>query len=250
MKRTTTVNPALTSGATVSFWINSVTPLQFEALNQDIQTEVLVAGGGIAGLTTAYMLAKTGKQVVLVEDGFIGSGESGRTTAHLAYALDDRYYDIEQLFGEEGSRLAAESHRAAIDQIESHIQELHIDCHFKRVDGYLFLHPSDKLSNLEKELAATHKAGLPTQWMNQVPGMAETNGPCIAFPNQAQMHIMKYLHGLAAGFVQLGGKIYTQSKATNISKHGVTCNGYAISAQHIVVATNTPVNDVVTMHTK
>jgi glycine/D-amino acid oxidase-like deaminating enzyme len=250
MKRSTTLDPSLTSGVNVSFWINTVTPLQFEQLNQDIRTEVLIIGGGISGMTTAYLLAKAGKQVVLVEDGFIGSGETGRTTAHCTCALDDRYYEIEQIFGEDGSRQAAESHSAAIDQIERLVQELQIDCNFKRVDGYLFLHPSDKRSNLEKELAATQKAGLPTQWMDKVPGITAESGPCIAFPNQGQMHIMNYLHGLANGFVQLGGKIYTQSKATDIDKHGATCNGHTITAQQIVVATNTPVNDLVTMHTK
>lgn len=79
----------------------------------------MVVGAGIAGLSTAYLLGQAGKQVVL-EDGELASGESGRTTAHLFNALDDRYAHLEQLFGLEGARLAAESHTAAFAQIDKH----------------------------------------------------------------------------------------------------------------------------------
>jgi Glycine/D-amino acid oxidases (deaminating) len=244
------IDPSLTSGANVSSWINTVTPLQFAPLQQDLNTEVLVIGGGISGVTTAWLLAKAGKQVVLIEDGFIGSGETGRTTAHCTWALDDRFSNIEQIFGEEKSRLAAESHAEAINQIERNVQELNIDCNFKRVDGYLYLHPSDKLKTLQQEFEAIQRTGQEVQWMEQTPFIAGTNSPCIVFPNQAQFHILRYLHGLANGFVERGGRIYTQSAATAIKKNQVACNGYTITAQQIVVATNTPVNDVVTMHTK
>ena len=241
---------SLTSGENISYWTQSVEPLQFEQLSQDINAEVLIVGGGIAGLTTGYLLAKAGRQVVLVDDGLIGSGETGRTTAHLTCALDDRYYNLEEIFGKDGSRLAAESHREAINQIERTVNELHIDCNFQRLNGYLFLHPTDKRKNLEKELLATQQAGLNTLWLESTPGIAADAGPSIEFPHQAQFHIMKYLHGLARGFTLLGGKIFTQSKAVNINKNGAVCNGYKISARHIVVATNSPVNDLVTMHTK
>lgn len=244
-------NPAtLTSGENVSYWIDSVQPLPFERLNQDIDTEVLIIGGGISGLTAGYLLAKAGRQVVLVDDGLIGSGESGRTTAHLTCALDDRYYTLEEIFGKEGSKLAAESHREAINQIERNVHELSIDCNFQRLNGYLFLSPSDKRKNLEKEFEATQRAGLNTRWLDSLVNIAADAGPCILFPDQAQFHIMKYLHGLAKGFTSLGGKIYTQSKAMDINKNGAICNGHKITAHHIIVATNTPVNDLVTMHTK
>ena len=79
-----------------------------------------VIGAGIAGLTTAYLLTQVGKSVVVLDDGGIGSGMTGVTTAHLVNALDDRYFDLERLHGEHGARLAAESHTAAIDRIETH----------------------------------------------------------------------------------------------------------------------------------
>jgi len=240
----------ISSGENLSYWVDSVKPMAFEKLNSNLETEVLVIGGGIAGLSVAYNLLKNGKKVVLVEDGYIGSGESGRTTAHLTAALDDRYYHLEKIFGEDGARLAAESHTAAIDWIERICMENRIDCNFRRVDGYLFLHPSDELKNLDKEMEATTRAGLETTMLKEIPGIKARSGPCICFPKQGQFHIMKYLKGLAKAITDLGGKIYTETRATDIKEDGADCNGFHITAEQVVVATNSPENNRVTMHSK
>ncbi len=241
---------AVTSGEDKSYWSASVQPTGFEPLNKDIVTDVLIIGGGIAGLTTAYLLSQKNKNIVLVEDGLIASGESGRTTAHITHALDDRYFNIEKIYGAEGSRLAAESHTAAINWIDNTISKENIDCDFARLDGYLFLHPYDKPENLEKEFEATRKAGLPTIWLEKIPGIENESGHCIQFPHQAQFHIIPYLSGLADAVIKNGGEIYTNTHATDINEDGAKCNGYTVKANHIVVATNSPVNDLVTMHTK
>ncbi|MFD1605398.1 FAD-dependent oxidoreductase [Flavobacterium artemisiae] len=242
---------SITSGDNVSFWIDTTSILAFDKVTQDISTEVLVIGGGIAGLTTAYKLLKAGKKVVLVEDGFLGSGETGRTTAHLTCALDDRYYYLESTFGKESAKLAAESHTAAIDEIEKIVTDLNIDCSFKRVSGYLFLHPSDKEKNLDEEFKATVNAGINTSMMLNIPYLAGAeNQRSIKFRNQAQFHILHYLKGLAEAVKALGGTIFTEAHAENITKEGASVNGFDFKADHIVVATNTPINDVLTMHTK
>lgn len=241
----------ITSGDNVSFWIDSAPMISCNKPDQDIETEVLVIGGGIAGLTTAYNLLQKGKKVVLVEDGLIGSGETGRTTAHLSNALDDRYYEIENMLGEEAAALAAESHTAAIDEIEKNVISLGIDCSFKRVNGYLFLHPNDKEENLDKEYEATQRAGLQTFLSEDTPLIAGgENIRSLQFKNQGQFHILRYIKGLADAITNLGGVIYTEAHAENISKKGAEVNGFTFSAEHIVVATNTPINDRVTMHTK
>jgi glycine/D-amino acid oxidase-like deaminating enzyme/nitrite reductase/ring-hydroxylating ferredoxin subunit len=241
----------ITSGRNVSFWIDSASILTYSIPQNDIDTEVLVIGGGIAGLTTAYKLLEAGKKVVIVEDGFIGSGETGRTTAHLSNAFDDRYYYLEETFGKETAALAGESHTTAIDEIERIVMTLGIDCSFKRLNGYLFLHESDKEDNLDKEFQATQSAGLQTSLSKETPGISGgENLRCLIFNNQAQFHILKYLNGLAEAITSMGGTIFTLAHAENISKEGAQVNGYFFSAKHIVVATNSPINNIVTMHTK
>ena len=242
----------MTSGANIPFWfIEAIGSLDFGPLQQDIETDILVIGGGIAGLTTAYNLSKEGRQVILVEDGHIASGETGRTTAHITCALDDRYFIIEDKFDAKTSQLAANSHMAAIEFISRTVKQNEIDCNFKKVDGYLFLHSSDKKETLEKEYAATKNAGVRTEMLKSIPGIEGEEGSwCIKFPDQGQFHILKYMKGLAGAFIKAGGKIYTNSKADKINSKGAQVNGFDVKAKNIVVATNTPINDLVTMHTK
>lgn len=241
----------ITSGDNRSFWISTIEPPVFEKLQHDIDTDVLVIGGGISGLTTAYCLLKSGHKVVLVEDGHIASGETGRTTAHLSFALDDHYFEIEKLFGEEKARYAFESHLAAITLIEKIVSKENIDCNFRKIDGFLFLGQGDKHDTLKKEYYATMKAGINTSLLPQTPGLLVTGDEsCLMFPDQAQFHPMKYIRGLADAIVTAGGQIYTETRAEEITREGAKANGYTIKARHIVVATNTPVNDRVTMHTK
>src|ERR1051325_12235979 len=130
-----------TSGTTLSIWTATTVEPRQSPLNHDMSAHVCIIGAGIAGLTTAYLLAKEGKHVVVLDDGPIGGGMTARTTAHLTNALDDRFYELERLFGEEGSRLAAQSHAAAIDRVEAIVRKEQIDCEFERVDGYLFIPP-------------------------------------------------------------------------------------------------------------
>src|SRR5437763_16931984 len=130
-------------GDTASIWYGTFEVPTFPALNTDARSEVCVVGAGIAGLSTAYMLTKANKKVIVVDDGTIGGGESGRTTAHLANAMDDRIYVLEHVHGDEGARLIVQSHGAAIDQIEQIVRAEQIDCDFERVDGFLFLGDGD-----------------------------------------------------------------------------------------------------------
>lgn len=240
----------LTSGEHISYWTSSVKPVQFAPLTQNIETDVLVIGAGISGLTTAYCLAQTGRKVAVLEDGEIGSGETGRTTAHLTYALDDRYAWLEEKHGTAAARLMAQSHLAAIDFAEATSMKEGFDCQFRRVDGYLFLHPSDKPETLDREMEVTQRLGLPTRIIPHLADLAGDNGRALVFPNNGQFHAMLYMNGLALAIVKSGGRIYTKTRATDVSKEGAKTNGFEVKAKHVVVATNSPFNDWVTMHTK
>src|SRR5687767_2346187 len=127
-----------TSGAHVSIWTKSTETPKFPMLGHDIRVDVCVVGAGIAGLSVAHALAREKVSVAVVDDGAIGSGETGRTTAHLASAVDDHYHILEGIHGQEAARHVAESHAGAIDRIEAIAREEGIECGFERVDGWLF----------------------------------------------------------------------------------------------------------------
>jgi glycine/D-amino acid oxidase-like deaminating enzyme/nitrite reductase/ring-hydroxylating ferredoxin subunit len=239
-----------TSGYHDSYWTDTSTGLAAGCLNSNQQTDVVIVGGGIAGVSAAYALVKSGLKVILLEDGRIGSGETGRTTAHLVNAVDDRYTEIEKTWGTDVARLVAESHTSAINFVEEAIRNEGIACDFQRLDGFLFLHPSDKMKTLKDEFEASRNAGLNTELVPEIPGMNYQQGMALRFPNQARFHPMKYLTALAQAVIDLGGQIFEYTHVTKIDSSGVEVNGLKVSASHVVVATNSPVNNLVTMHTK
>jgi glycine/D-amino acid oxidase-like deaminating enzyme/nitrite reductase/ring-hydroxylating ferredoxin subunit len=239
----------------VSVWMASATVPSYGPLTEDTNADVCVVGAGIAGMTTAYLLARQGKSVVVLDDGPVAGGQTQRTTAHLSNAIDDRYFEIERLHGERGARLAAESHTAAIDRIEAIIREEQIDCDFERLDGYLFLPPGGDPEILDRELAAAHRADLTgVERLPRAPLASFDTGPCLRFPGQGQFHPLKYLAGLARAIGRDGGRIFTGTHAESIdggmSARVQTSTGATVTASAVVVATNTPVNDRVAIHTK
>src|SRR5438067_5158763 len=175
----------------VSVWMRTAEVPEFAPLKRDARADVCVVGAGIAGLSTAYLLARAGKSVVVLDDGPVGGGQTRRTTAHLSNEIDDRYTEIERLHGEEGARRAAESHGAAIDHIESVVAQEQIDCEFSRLDGYLFNPPGESPVGLYEEREAARKAGLAgADIVAHAPVEAFDTGPALRFPRQGQFDPM------------------------------------------------------------
>lgn len=225
------------------------------SLVQDVVTDVCVVGAGIAGMTTAYLLLREGKSVVVLDDGPIGGGQTERTTAHLSNAIDDRFVNIESWHGEAGARMAAESHTAAIDQIEAIVKDERIECDFERLDGYLVGSPGESSENLQLELLASRRAGLSqVEFIPHCPLQEFKSVPCLRFPRQGQFHPLKYLTGLNQAIQRMGGLIFTRSRVEKIESGSPasirTYQGATVSAHSVVVATNSPFNDLVTIHTK
>jgi len=242
----------ISSGDTLPFWFLQTMLPELQSLTADETTDVCVIGAGIAGLTTAYLLAKSGRQVVILEDGDIGSGETGRTTAHLFTALDERYMNLQSQWGKDATRLAAESHMKAVDLIESIIKTENIDCEFSRVDGYLFLGGTTTQKELHQEYEAAQESGVPVEWVPSVPVFE--SGEAIRFPGQGQFQINQYLVGLTNACLKMGVKIFTQTHALDTNggpqANVKTADGHFVHCKDIVLATNVPVNDTVTMYLK
>jgi glycine/D-amino acid oxidase-like deaminating enzyme/nitrite reductase/ring-hydroxylating ferredoxin subunit len=224
----------------------------YPSLGADMAAEVCVIGAGISGLTTAYLLSREGRSVVLLEGRGVGAGMSGLTTAHLSNAIDDRYLEIERLHGKEGARIAAESHTRAIQAIEDIVRRERIACDFERLDGYLFPDSAEQEDMLDLELEAARRAGVPgIEKIAHAPLPFDT-GPCLRFPGQGQFHPVKYMAGLAKAIKRNGGQIFTShvDRVDSGLPARVATGPYTITAEAVVVATNSPINDRLVIHTK
>ena len=123
-----------TSGGLEPVWIHtepySNRP-HFKKLVGNIEADVCIIGAGISGISTAYELVKRGHQTVLVEAREVLSGETGRTSGHLASDLDDGYLEIGKKFGADGAALAADSHNWALHRVGEISRELGIECEYR-----------------------------------------------------------------------------------------------------------------------
>ncbi len=217
------------------------------------EVDVVVVGAGIAGLSTAYHLLETGRSVVVLDKGEVGSGETGRSTAHVSNALDDHYSVLERIHGAQGAALAAASHSAAIESIASIVEREGIACDFQRVDGYLFAAHAREHELLKRELLAAQRAGIEAELLNGAP-LPFATGAAVRFPNQAQFQPLAYVRGLAEAVRRRGGQIITGARVLKVDEGTpvrLHCEGGAtVCARALVIATNTPIIDVFAIHTK
>ena len=241
-------------GGTTSLWMATAASPDFAPLREDVRADACVIGAGIAGLSTAYRLAAEGRSVVVLEERDLCGGQTARTTGHLCNALDDRFFDLADLFGEDGARLAAQSHAAAVDAIEATCRSEAIACDFARVDGYLVQGDGDPRTDvLEREWAAARAAGLAVERVAG-PGAFAAFGPALRFRDQARFHALRYLAGLAQAVVRHGGRIFCGTRATEVAAGRdaavATADGPTVRADAIIVATHVPFIDRLRVHTK
>lgn len=243
------------SHETVPFWIVGESLPKYPRIATDVRVDVCVVGAGMAGLSVAYEVLRSGRSVVVLDRSGVGGGETSRSTAHLGTALDDRYFVLEHLHGAKGARMAAESHAAAINRVEHIVAEEKIACGFERLDGYLVADPGDQEDLIGRELLAAHRAGLnDVEIVACAPTLALGSGRCLRFPRQAQMNPARYASGLADAITRAGGQIFSETKAQTIeggrpaTVH--TAEGPIVTADNVVVATNSPINNLFAMHTK
>jgi glycine/D-amino acid oxidase-like deaminating enzyme/nitrite reductase/ring-hydroxylating ferredoxin subunit len=241
-------------GKTSSVWMETEDVRRFPRLKAYLTDQVCIVGAGIAGLMSAYLLLKEGRSVVILEAGLLAGGETARTTAHLSFALDDRFHELERLFGERGARLAYQSHARAVDLIEEIVRREKIDCEFTRLDGYLFVPPAEAKDELDRESNAARRAGCRVEKIARAPLPGFDTGPCLRFPNQGQFNPLRFVNGLVEAIVGMGGRIYTGTRVDNAS--GGSCptvetrDGHSVRANAVILATNTPIHDNLTIHAR
>jgi glycine/D-amino acid oxidase-like deaminating enzyme/nitrite reductase/ring-hydroxylating ferredoxin subunit len=240
---------------TVSAWMATCELPRCETLSQDLETDVCIVGAGIAGLTTAYLLTKSGQRVVVLDQRHVAAGQTQRTTAHLTNAHDNFYSEVEKIHGPEGIRIAAASHTAAINRIDEIVQTEQIDCDFRRLPGFLFCAPNKSREFLDKELDAARRAGIDgLSIVERIPTLAFDTGPAIRYPRQGEFHPLKYLSHLTKVLQASGAKIYSGTPVKQVKDGSPviieTAIGPRVVAKAAVVATNSPINDLYAIHTK
>ncbi|WP_363346435.1 FAD-dependent oxidoreductase [Methylocystis echinoides] len=243
----------VTAERTTPIW--GAPDIDAEPLQGDLETEVVVIGSGIAGMSVAYELASAGKQVTVLDRGVIAGGMTARTTAHLSSYSDDGFQELIKMRGLDNARGWQYSQAAAISRIEAIQRDLGANCDFRRIDGYLFLAPETDPSVIDAELVASAQVGMLAVRQEGLPFAGEEATPALRFPDQATFHPLKYLAALSTAISKAGGRFFAFTPVVSVEeKNGgvdvATVGGAHIKAQSAVVATNAPVNDRFSIHTK
>ena len=238
-----------------SYWMETAPVIDAPALNSNVECDVAIVGSGIAGLSTAYELARQGRSVVVIDRGGIGTGMTARTTAHLATELDDFYAELVKVRGEEEARLYHQSQVAAVNRIEAICRDENLDAGFRRLDGYLIPTGEGPVADLQKEFEACRSLGVEVEWCVRAPVPGLETGRCLRFPNQGRFHPTRYLAGLARAITARGGKLYANTAHVSDREVGGAVEigtemGATIRAGAAVFATNSPTNDKVAIHAK
>lgn len=215
-----------------SIWRENIEIPKREPLNSDIETEVAVIGGGLAGILTAYFLQKQGKKVVVLEAKNIGSGQTENTTAKITGQHNLIYHSLIQDFGIEKAKQYAEANKKAISEYRRIIEEEQINCHFEDQSAYLY--STEESERLEQEAHAAKKLGIDASLTN------ETNLPfnvkcALKFNHQAQFHPLEFLKEIAKTL-----KIYEYTTAEDIEDYRITTEHGSVTAEYIVIATHYP----------
>ena len=251
MKRQTlTNNPTAKKD---SIWAATAKMPTCGRLTESLEADVCIVGAGIAGLTTAYLLTKAGKGVVVLDDGPLAGGMTQVTTAHLSNVIDDRFVNIERWHGEQGARLAAESHAAAIDRIEE----------LRTTWGWIAtLRASMAICSWRRGTTRTCStrssrrpvaAGVDVELVPKAPLQGFDTGPCLRISAASAIPSVQVPGGLAEAIRQDGGRLFTKSHVDSIEGGDdakVKVGPHKVSANAVVVATNSPINDMVAIHTK
>ena len=231
--------------ATAPYWHLTGPIHPFPRLRRNLSTDVVVIGGGLTGITTAYLLRQAGRRVVLLERGRLATSDTGHTTAHLTCALDTPLAELVDSFGEDHARAAWDAGLAALAQIDEHVRRERIDCDFEWLPGYLHAPPgtlptSDDTAFLEREAHTAAALGFDARFVERVPLV---NQPGVELGGQARFHPRRYLAGLVAALTSgEDALVFEHTSANELTQEPMTLHAgsNAIRCEYVVLATHSP----------
>ncbi|MFB5198246.1 FAD-dependent oxidoreductase [Neobacillus sp. KR4-4] len=220
----------------------------FKNLTEDISADVAIVGAGITGITAAYLLAKEGVKVALLEAGSVLNGTTGHTTAKITAQHDLIYDEFINHFGEEKARLYFESHMNAIKFVENNVNEKGIDCDFSKQDAYIYAVTDEYKEKLVTEWEAYRRLGIDGALKDTIPFNIEVKA-ALMMQNQAQFHPLKYLKVLLDEAVKAGCMVFENTTATDIEddeqqSRVVTKSGFRVNCIKVIIASHFPFYDL------
>jgi glycine/D-amino acid oxidase-like deaminating enzyme/nitrite reductase/ring-hydroxylating ferredoxin subunit len=232
-------------GRPLSFWIDTAPGSAYPVLRGAVSADVAVVGAGITGLTVAAFLQEVGASVAVVEAGRVGAGVTGHTTGKLT-SLHGLFYDeLQRKLGWDTAKAYGEANEAAIARIDELAQE-GIECDFERMPAYTYTEREEELSQLEAEVEAATRLGLPASLVTDCDLPFPILG-AVRFDRQARFHPRKFCLALADRVAGSSGSyVFEESRVLEIesappchvrSREGV------VEAEQVVVATLIPVPD-------
>lgn len=229
-------------GYTISLWQQHISAFPLSSKHEDKTYDVIIVGGGITGVTTAFLLQEAGFKCLLLEAANLGFGTTGGTTAHLNTLLDVSYETIEKNFGLQASRAIAKASANAIRFIEKMTQEYKIDCGFQTADAYQYAQNEEQDKALVREATAATNAGLDVSRVATLP-LPIACSSAIQVKGQAKFSPLPYLYELAKEFENLGGVILENTRVTDIAHNetvDVTAGEHTFSGRKLILATHIP----------
>lgn len=214
-----------------SLWHETVQPPQINGKSDNDKTDVLIIGGGMAGVLCAYFLKQAGIECLLIERRRVGSGISGNTTAKITSQHGLIYHKLEKRFSAEFAKGYWQAHEAALAGYRSLSNR--ISCDFETLDNFIYAESDKRL--LEQEHAALMRLGIPSIFTEHLPLPLDTVG-AVGFSQQAQFHPLKFLYGISAAL-----NIRENTQALAFAGNTVTTNRGTIEVKKIIVATHFPI---------
>ncbi|HZN75136.1 MAG TPA: FAD-dependent oxidoreductase [Micromonosporaceae bacterium] len=209
------------------------------------EADVVVLGAGIAGLTTAYLLAERGRTVAVLEPRHPAAGVTGHTTAKVTAQHGSIYGRLAHRFGRDTARAYGQSQLAALAWLSDTIAATGVDCDWERRDSYVYATEAARGDELRTEAELAAELGLPADFTSDVGLPFEVPG-AVRFIGMAQFHPGKWLAGLADAITNRGGTVCSGVRAVGLDEgdpHRVRTTGGEVRARDVVVATHYPIFD-------
>lgn len=251
MENSNTNNLDVLSSIHEPYWLEYSKTEEYAELSDDITTDIAIVGGGIAGITSAFLLKNKGFKVAVIEAGRITRGTTGHTTAKITSQHGLIYNKLFTKFGEEKARQYAEANESAIKFIEDLVKEKNIDCDLCHRSAYVYTQSEEYIQKIEQEVEAASRLGIKAAYKEGL-GLPFEIKAAVKFENQAQFHPLKYLHAIAKEIPGDGSNIYEHTKAIDVDDEETctvtTSSRKKIKAKKVIIASHSPFYDGLGMY--